>query len=56
MEADANPIQDGHFWSYSRMKVGTKRPPSSPYNLSHISYNDETWHSCTLSKEDLEIL
>ena len=57
MEADANPIQDGHFWSYSRMKVGTKRPPpSSPYNLSHLSYNDETWHSCTLSKEDLEIL
>ena len=21
-------------------------------NLSHISYNDETWHSCTLPKED----
>ena len=24
-------------------------------NLSHISYNDETWHSCTLPKEDPKI-
>ena len=23
-----------------------------PQNLSHISDNDETWHSSTLSKED----
>ena len=21
-------------------------------NLSHMSWNDETWHSCTLPKED----
>ena len=33
-----NPIQDGLF------------PPSK--NLSYISYNDETWHSYTLPKED----
>ena len=30
---------------------GTKRPPSSK-SVTHISYNDETWHSYTLSKED----
>ena len=30
--------------------VGQKGPPSQ--NLSHISYNDETWHSYTLAKED----
>ena len=29
---------------------GPKGPPSS--NLSHISYNDKTWHSCTLLEED----
>ena len=23
-----------------------------PENLSHISYNDETWHNYTLPKED----
>ena len=23
-------------------------------NLSHIPYNDETWHSYTLSEEDLK--
>ena len=27
-------------------------PPSK--NLSHISYNDETWHSPTLPEKDLE--
>ena len=27
-------------------------PP--PQNLSHISYNEETWHSYTLPKEDLK--
>ena len=30
---------------------GGKKAPT-PKNLSHISYNDETLHSCTLSKED----
>ena len=29
---------------------GQKGPP--PQNLSHISHNDETWHSYTLPKED----
>ena len=38
-----NPIQEGLFRGCSRM--GSK-------NLSHISYNDETWHSYTLPKED----
>ena len=27
---------------------GKKNPPK---NLSHISYNDKTWHSCILPKE-----
>ena len=30
---------------------GIKKAPP-PKNLSHISYNDETWHSYTLPKED----
>ena len=38
-----NPIQEGLFRGCSRM--GSK-------NLSHKSYNDETWHSYTLPKED----
>ena len=29
---------------------GTKRP--TPWNLSHISHNDETWNSYTSPKED----
>ena len=45
-----NSIQDGPFRGCSRMGVGQKSPP--PKNLSHISYNDETWHNYTLSKED----
>ena len=32
---------------------GQKGPP--PLNLSHISYNDETWYSYTLPKEDPKI-
>ena len=31
------------------VEVGQKSLP--PYNLSQISYNDETWHSYTLPKE-----
>ena len=27
---------------------------SPPYNLSHISYNNETYHSYTLTNEDLK--
>ena len=29
---------------------GAKRPP--PLNMSHIFYNDETWSSYKLPKED----
>ena len=36
---------DAHGWG-----GGQKSP--LPYNLSQISYNDETWHSYTLPKED----
>ena len=32
---------------------GKKAPP--PQNLLHISYNDETWRSYTLVKEDPKI-
>ena len=35
-------------------KRGVKTGPP-PKNLSHISYNDETWHCYTLPKEDLKI-
>ena len=32
-----------------------KDPPPPPFlNLSQLSYNDETWHSYTLPKEDPE--
>ena len=39
-----NPIQDGLFWGCSQIRGGggrQKAPP--PKNLSHISYNNETW-------------
>ena len=49
---NVNPIQDGHFWGCSRM-MEQKAP--SLLHLSHISYNDETWHSYTLPKEDPKI-
>ena len=39
-----NPIQDGPFQGCSRMIPISK--------ICHISYNDETWHSYTLSKKD----
>ena len=32
-------------------RLGVKKAPP-PYNLSHISYNDETWNSYILPKED----
>ena len=41
--ANINPIQDGSFRGYSR-EGGQKG----------ISYNDETWHTYTLPKEDLK--
>ena len=48
-----NAIQDGIFCGCSRMAGGrgAKMPPPSP-KLSHLSYNDEIWHSCTLPKGD----
>ena len=45
----AYPIQDGLFRNCLRMV--RKALPTS-YNLSHISYNDETWPIYTLTKED----
>ena len=46
-----NSIQDEPFRNCSRM--GAKKSPLLPLqNLPHISYNDETWHSYTLLKED----
>ena len=44
-----NPIQDGTFWGCSRI-WGTKSLAS--LKSSHKSYNDESWHSYTLPKED----
>ena len=44
-----NSIQDELFGGCSRIE-GAKMP--SPQTLSHISYNDETWHSYTLPKQD----
>ena len=57
------PIQDGPFGDcFGWIGVGLKDPlphPSCPCNLSHThcqaSYNDETWHSYTLVKEDTKI-
>ena len=47
---DFNPIQDGLFPGCSRMGGCKKSNPL--WNLSHISYNDQTWHSYTLPKVD----
>ena len=35
-----------HGWGEGRKKA------SLPQNLSHMSYNDENWHSYTLPNED----
>ena len=43
-----NPIQDGPSWCCSGMR-GKK--VSSLQNLSHISCNDETWHTHTIPEE-----
>ena len=45
-----NPIQDGPFRGCLK-DAGVKKAPH-PYNLSRISYNDETWHNYLLPKED----
>ena len=53
-----NPIQNGHFRGCSRMEWGGGerggQKGSSPYNPSHICYNNETWQGYTLPKEDPE--
>ena len=52
-----NPIQNGRFpgcsMTWGGGGGGGKKAPS-PWNLSHISYKDETWHSYILPKEDPE--
>ena len=37
-----------HGWG----RGAVQKAPPHPYNLSHISYNDENWHSITLPKKD----
>ena len=49
-----DPIRDGFSPCCSRIGGGAKISPSVKPNLSHISHKDETWHSCTLPKEDIE--
>ena len=44
-----NPFQNGLFRGCSRMG-GAKKHPSQ--NLPHIFYNNETWHSYIVPKED----
>ena len=47
-----NPIQDGLFSGLLTDGRGAKRTPPK---ICHTSYNDETWHSYTLPKEDPKI-
>ena len=42
------------FLGCSRMGAGVKKAPLS--KICHTSYNDETWHSYTLPKEDLKTI
>ena len=47
-----NPIQDGLFWGCSCMAGKKATLPK----ICHTSYNDETWHSYALPKEDQQII
>ena len=47
-------MQDVDFWRCSRVGIRAKRPPSLK-SVTHIFYNDETWHSYTLPTEDPKI-
>ena len=52
-------IDETHIWPYSvwaflRLLTGGGPKRLPPKNLSHISYNDKTWYSYTLPKEDPE--
>ena len=49
-----NPIQNGLFRRCSRMGGPFCPPPLKSVTHTHISYNDKTWRSYTLSKEDLK--
>ena len=49
-EININPIQYGPFWGCSWMEGRGKKDP--PKNLSHISFNDQTWQSYISPKED----
>ena len=40
------------FFGAAQAWGGDQKAPAPPYNLSHISCNDETWHSYTSSKDD----
>ena len=46
-----NFTQDGLFRGCSQMGGGGLFGPP-PQNLSHISYDDETWYGYTLPRED----
>ena len=48
-----NTIQDVPFWGCSRMET-VEKMPSPSQNVSHLSYNDETWQNYTLPKKDLK--
>ena len=48
-----NPIHYMPFRDCSRM--GRPKRHSPPYNLPHIPFSDETWHSYTLPKKDKKI-
>ena len=42
------------MWLFGKLTdEGSKEAPY-PSNLSHISYNDETWHSDTLPKKNTQ--
>ena len=47
---DFEPIDDGPFFEAAHGLGGPKMPP--PQNMSYISYNDDTWYSYTLPKEN----
>ena len=44
-------FEAAHGWDREAGGRGSKKA-LPPQNLSHISYNDETWHSDTLPKKN----
>ena len=50
-------LRMGYFGaSHGWEGLGAEQKGHRPQNVSHISYNDETWHSFTLCNEDLKYL